>query len=388
MVYFDNAATTRVKEEVLEAMLPVFTDNFGNASSTYTTPGQRARKALSDARRTVAAALNAEEREIFFTGGGSESDNWAIKGYALKNKSKGNHIITTAVEHHAVLHTCEFLEKHGFEVTYLPVDEEGAVSAEQVRAAIRPDTLLVSVMFANNEIGTINPIAEIGAVCREKGVAFHTDAVQAVGAVPIDVKAMNIDMLSASGHKFHGPKGIGVLYIKKGLRLDNLIHGGAQENGRRAGTENIPGAVGLAKALSIAVETMEEKTAKLTAMRDKIIDTILAEVPYVRLNGPRENRLPNNVSICFRYIEGESLLLSLDMKGFVVSSGSACTSGSLDPSHVLLAIGLPHEIAHGSMRVSLSGENTMEEVDAFLAELPPIVRRLREMSPLFEGVEK
>ena len=287
-----------------------------------------------------------------------------------------------------MLHTCEFLEKHGFEVTYLPVDEEGAVSAEQVRAAIRPDTLLVSVMFANNEIGTIKPIAEIGAVCREKGVAFHTDAVQAVGAVPIDVKAMNIDMLSASGHKFHGPKGIGVLYIKKGLRLDNLIHGGAQENGRRAGTENIPGAVGLAKALSIAVETMEEKTAKLTAMRDKIIDTILAEVPYVRLNGPRENRLPNNVSICFRYIEGESLLLSLDMKGFVVSSGSACTSGSLDPSHVLLAIGLPHEIAHGSMRVSLSGENTMEEVDAFLAELPPIVRRLREMSPLFEGVEK
>ncbi len=388
MVYFDNAATTRVKEEVLEAMLPLFTDNFGNASSTYTTPGQRARRALSDARRTVAAALNAEEREIYFTGGGSESDNWAIKGYALKNKSKGNHIITTAVEHHAVLHTCEFLEKHGFEVTYLPVDEEGAVSAEQVREAIRPETLLVSVMFANNEIGTINPIAEIGAVCREKGVAFHTDAVQAVGAVPIDVKSMNIDMLSASGHKFHGPKGIGVLYIKKGLRLDNLIHGGAQESGRRAGTENIPGAVGLAKALSMAVGAMEEKTAKLTAMRDKIIDTILAEVPYVRLNGSRTNRLPNNVSICFRYIEGESLLLSLDMKGFVVSSGSACTSGSLDPSHVLLAIGLPHEIAHGSMRVSLSDENTMDEVEAFLAELPPIVRRLREMSPLFEGVEK
>ena len=388
MVYFDNAATTKVKAEVVEAMLPIFTENFGNASSTYTTPGQDARRALTQARKTVAEALNADEREIYFTAGGSESDNWAIKGYALKNKAKGSHIITTAVEHHAVLHTCEFLEKNGFEVTYLPVDSEGMVTAADVEAAIRPDTILVTVLFANNEIGTINPIAEIGALCRSKGIAFHTDAVQAAGAVPIDVKAMNIDMLSISGHKFHGPKGIGVLYIKKGLRLDNLMHGGAQESGRRAGTENIPGAVGLATALKIAVDTMEEKTAKLTAMRDKIIDTILAEVPYVRLNGPRENRLPNNVSICFRYIEGESLLLSLDMKGYVVSSGSACTSGSLDPSHVLLAIGLPHEIAHGSMRVTLSEDNTMEEVDTFLAELPPIVQRLRNMSPLYEGVEK
>lgn len=388
MVYFDNAATTRVKKEVLEAMLPVFTENFGNASSTYTTPGQDARAALTEARQTVAAAFNADEKEIYFTAGGSESDNWAIKGYALKNKSKGNHIITTTTEHHAVLHTCEFLEKNGFEVTYVPVDSEGMVHTEDIEKAIRPETILVSVMFANNEIGTINPIAEIGALCRLKGIAFHTDAVQAAGAVPIDVKAMNIDMLSVSGHKFHGPKGIGVLYVKKGIRLDNLVHGGAQESGRRAGTENVPGAVGLAAALKLAVDNMEAKTAKITAMRDRIIDTILAEIPYVRLNGHRTKRLPNNVSICFRYIEGESLLLSLDMKGFVVSSGSACTSGSLDPSHVLLAIGLPHEIAHGSMRVTLSDENTMEEVDAFLKELPVIVKRLRSMSPLFEGVEK
>ena len=387
MVYFDNAATTKVKQEVLEAMLPVFTENFGNASSTYTTPGINARAALTEARRTVAEAIGATEREIYFTAGGSESDNWAIKGFALKNQAKGRHIITTAVEHHAVLHTCEFLEKNGFEVTYVPVDGEGMVHVEDIEKAIREDTVLVSVMFANNEIGTINPIAEIGALCHEKGVVFHTDAVQAVGAVPIDVKAMNIDMLSMSGHKFYGPKGIGALYIKKGLRLDNLVHGGAQEQGRRAGTENVPGAVGMAAALKLAVEHMDEKTAKITAMRDKLIDTILAEIPYVRLNGHRTKRLPNNVSICFRYIEGESLLLSLDMKGFVVSSGSACTSGSLDPSHVLLAIGLPHEIAHGSMRVSLSDLNTMDEVDSFLKELGPIVKRLRSMSPLFEGVE-
>ncbi len=387
MVYFDNAATTKVKQEVLDAMLPVFTENYGNASSTYTTPGINAREALTKARQTVAAAIGAAEREIYFTAGGSESDNWAIKGYALKNKAKGNHIITTTVEHHAVLHTCEFLEKNGFEVTYVPVDSEGMVHVEDIEKAIKDNTVLVTVMFANNEIGTVNPIAEIGALCHERGIVFHTDAVQAVGAVPIDVKAMNIDMLSMSGHKFHGPKGIGALYIKKGLRLDNLIHGGAQEQGRRAGTENVPGAVGMAAALKLAVDHMEEKTAKITAMRDKLIDTILAEIPYVRLNGHRTKRLPNNVSICFRYIEGESLLLSLDMKGFVVSSGSACTSGSLDPSHVLLAIGLPHEIAHGSMRVTLSDLNTMDEVDAFLKELGPIVKRLRSMSPLFEGVE-
>ncbi len=388
MVYFDNAATTKVKKEVLEAMLPVFTENYGNASSTYTTPGQDARAVLTEARETVAAALGAEAREIYFTAGGSESDNWAIKGYALKNRAKGNHIITTAVEHHAVLHTCEFLEKNGFEVTYLPDDEYGAVSAEDVERAIKPNTILVSVMFANNEIGTINPIGEIGALCRSKGIAFHTDAVQAVGAVPIDVAAMNIDMLSLSGHKFHGPKGIGVLYVKKGIRLDNLIHGGAQESGRRSGTENVPGAVGLAAALKLAVDSMEEKTAKIKALRDRLISEILTKIPYTRLNGHPTNRLPNNVSICFRYIEGESLLLSLDMMGYVVSSGSACTSGSLDPSHVLLAIGLPHEMAHGSMRVSLSDENTPEEVDAFMEALPVIVKRLRDMSPLFEGVEK
>lgn len=388
MVYFDNAATTRVKEKVLEAMLPVFTDNFGNASSTYTTPGTNARAALTQARRTVAECFNAEEKEIFFTAGGSESDNWAIKGYALKNKSKGNHIITTTTEHHAVLHTCEFLEKNGFEVTYVPVDSDGAVHVEDIEKAMKDTTILVSVMYANNEIGTINPIKEVGELCRSKGIAFHTDAVQAAGAVPIDVKDQNIDMLSVSGHKFHGPKGIGVLYVKKGLRLDNLVHGGAQESGKRAGTENVPGAVGLAMALKLAVDSMEEKSAKLIEMRDKLIDTILETIPYTRLNGHRTNRLPNNVSICFRYIEGESLLLSLDMKGYVVSSGSACTSGSLDPSHVLLAIGLPHEIAHGSMRVTLSDENTMEEVDAFLKELPVIVQRLRDMSPLYEGVEK
>lgn len=387
MVYFDNAATTRVKENVLEAMLPIFTKNFGNASSTYTTPGTDARAALTRARQTVAECFNADEKEIYFTAGGSESDNWAIKGYALKNKAKGNHIITTTVEHHAVLHTCEFLEKNGFEVTYVDVDSEGMVHVEDIEKAIKENTILVSVMYANNEIGTINPIKEIGALCRSKGIVFHTDAVQAAGAVNIDVKDQNIDMLSVSGHKFHGPKGIGVLYVKKGIRLDNLIHGGAQESGKRAGTENVPGAVGLATALKAAVDSMEEKTKKLTAMRDKLIDTILETIPHTRLNGHRTKRLPNNVSICFRYIEGESLLLSLDMKGYVVSSGSACTSGSLDPSHVLLAIGLPHEIAHGSMRVTLSDENTMEEVDSFLKELPVIVQRLRDMSPLYEGVE-
>ncbi len=388
MVYFDNAATTRVKKEVLEAMLPVFTENFGNASSTYTTPGQEARYALTNARQTVASAFNADEREIYFTAGGSESDNWAIKGYALKNRAKGNHIITTTVEHHAVLHTCEFLEKNGFEVTYVPVDGDGYVHPEEIEKAIKDNTILVSVMYANNEIGTINPIKEIGALCHSRGIVFHTDAVQAAGAVPIDVKDQNIDMLSISGHKFHGPKGIGALYVKKGIRLDNLIHGGAQESGKRAGTENVPGAVGLAAALKLATQHMEEKTVKLTAMRDKLINTILKEIPYTRLNGHPTKRLPNNVSICFRYIEGESLLLSLDMLGYVVSSGSACTSGSLDPSHVLLAIGLPHEIAHGSMRVSLSDENTMDEVDSFLKELPVIVQRLRNMSPLYEGVEK
>ena len=388
MVYLDNAATTKMKDSVLEKMLPYFTKNFGNASSTYTTPGQNARKGLSEARADVAKAIGAQSGEIYFTSGGSEADNWAIKGVTLKNKKRGNHIITSTVEHHAVLHTCQFLEKQGFEVTYLPVDEYGMVSAEDVENTIKDTTVLVTIMFANNEIGTINPIKEIGAVCKKHGVLFHTDAVQATGAVTIDVKDMNIDLLSMSAHKFHGPKGVGALYIRKGVQIENLIHGGAQESGKRATTENVAGIVGMAAALSDAVAHMEEKTKRITYLRDKLINGIEKSIPYCRLNGHREKRLPNNVSFCFRYIEGESLLLSLDIKGFVVSSGSACTSGSLDPSHVLLAIGLPHEIAHGSMRATLSEFTTEEEIDEFIKTLGPIVQRLRDMSPLYEGVEK
>ena len=387
MIYLDNAATTKMKDSVIEAMLPYFSETFGNASSTYTSAGQEARKALTEARGKVASAIGAEEKEIFFTSGGSEADNWAIKGVALKNKDKGNHIITTTVEHHAVLHTCEFLEKQGFKVTYVPVDEFGMVNPKDIENAITDETILVSVMFANNEIGTINPIKEIGAICREKGVYFHTDAVQAAGAVPIDVKEMNIDLLSMSAHKFHGPKGVGALYIRRGVKIENLLHGGAQELGRRATTENVAGIVGMAQALTEAVDGMAEKTEKLVKLRDRIIDGILETVPYTRLNGHRTKRLPNNTSFCFRYIEGESLLLSLDMMGYVVSSGSACTSGSLDPSHVLLGIGLPHEIAHGSLRASLSEFTTEEEVDSFINAVGPIVQRLRDMSPLYEGVE-
>lgn len=387
MIYLDNAATTKMKDSVIEAMLPYFSETFGNASSTYTSAGQAARKALTEARGKVATAIGAEEKEIFFTSGGSEADNWAIKGAALKNKDKGNHIITTTVEHHAVLHTCEFLEKQGFKVTYVPVDEFGMVNPKDIESAITHETILVSVMFANNEIGTINPIKEIGAICREKGVYFHTDAVQAAGAVPIDVKEMNIDLLSMSAHKFHGPKGVGALYIRRGVKIENLLHGGAQELGRRATTENVAGIVGMAQALTEAVDGMKEKTRKLVTLRDRIIEGILESVPYTRLNGHRTERLPNNTSFCFRYIEGESLLLSLDMMGYVVSSGSACTSGSLDPSHVLLGIGLPHEIAHGSLRASLSEFTTEEEVDSFIKAVGPIVQRLRDMSPLYEGVE-
>ncbi len=387
MIYLDNAATTKMKDSVIAAMLPYFSETFGNASSTYTSAGQSARKALTEARGKVASAIGADEKEIFFTSGGSEADNWAIKGIALRNKDKGNHIITTTVEHHAVLHTCEFLEKQGYKVTYVPVDEFGMVNPKDIEKAITDETVLVSVMFANNEIGTINPIKEIGAICREKGVYFHTDAVQATGAVPIDVKEMNIDLLSMSAHKFHGPKGVGALYIRKGVKIENLLHGGAQELGRRATTENVAGIVGMAKALTEAVDGMEEKTEKLVKLRDRIIDGILESVPYTRLNGHRTKRLPNNTSFCFRYIEGESLLLSLDMMGYVVSSGSACTSGSLDPSHVLLGIGLPHEIAHGSLRASLSEFTTEEEVDSFINAVGPIVQRLRDMSPLYEGVE-
>ena len=386
MVYFDNAATTKMKDIVVEAMLPYFTETFGNASSVYTTTGQAARKALTSARSDVAKAINADDAEIFFTSGGSEADNWAIKGTAGKSAKK--HIITTTIEHHAILHTCEYVEKQGYSVTYVPVDEFGMVSVEDIEKAITDDTFLVSVMFANNEIGTINPISKIGKLCREKGIYFHTDAVQATGAVPIDVKAMNIDLLSMSAHKFHGPKGVGALYIRKGVKIENLIHGGAQEKGRRATTENVAGIVGMATALKDATSHLEEKTEKIIALREKLINGILESIPYTRLNGHREKRLPNNTSFCFKYIEGESLLLSLDLKGYIVSSGSACTSGSLDPSHVLLGIGLPHETAHGSMRVSLSEFNTEEEIDSFIKELAPIVQRLRDMSPLYEGIEK
>lgn len=388
MVYLDNAATTKMKDSVIQSMLPFFNDNFGNASSTYTTPGQNSRSALENARAEVAKAIGAESTEIYFTSGGSEADNWAIKGICEKNKKKGNHIITTTIEHHAILHTCEYMEKQGYRVTYLPVDEFGMVSVKSVEEAICEDTVMVSIMFANNEIGTINPISEIGALCREKGVIFHTDAVQATGAVSINVKEMNIDLLSMSSHKFHGPKGVGALYVRKGILIENLIHGGAQEKGKRATTENVAGIVGMATALKEATENMEEKTKKITYLRDKLINEVLSKVPYTRLNGHREKRLPNNTSFCFKYIEGESLLLSLDIEGFVVSSGSACTSGSLDPSHVLLGIGLPHETAHGSLRATLSEFTTEEEIDSFVAALIPIVQRLRDMSPLYEELKK
>lgn len=385
-IYFDHAATTFVKEEVLNEMIPYFTRDFGNASTVYSL-GQKCKAALTDARKKVADALGCEENEIYFTASGSEADNWAIKGAARFNKHKGNHIITSAIEHHAVLHTCKALEKEGFEVTYLPVDEFGMVSPEDVKNAIKDATILVTIMYANNEIGTIEPIAEIAKIAKEKGILMHTDAVQAVGAVPIDVKKENVDMLSLSAHKFNGPKGVGALYIRKGVRIDNLIEGGAQERGRRAGTENIPGIVGLAKALEIANNSIEEKSQKLCEMRDYIIKSIEDKIPYCRLNGHRESRLPNNVNFSFEFIEGEGLLLWLDINGIAASSGSACTSGSLDPSHVLLAIGLKHETAHGSLRITLGEENTYEEIDYMLEKLCEIVDRLRQMSPLYEEVK-
>ena len=382
-IYLDNAATTAVSPEVLTAMLPYFTECYGNPSSIHST-GRDAHKAVDAARRQVAAAINADPSEIYFTAGGSESDNWAIKGTAFAKRDKGNHIITTAIEHHAVLHTCQWLEKQGFEVTYLPVDENGLVSVEDVEKAITDKTILSSVMAANNEIGTIEPIAEIGALARSRGILFHTDAVQAVGAIPLDVKAMNIDMLSMSGHKFHGPKGIGALYIRKGVRLDTLIAGGAQERGKRAGTENLPGIVGIGKAIEIATRDMEANAARMTALRDKLIHGILESIPDVRLNGHPTRRLPNNVNVSVRYIEGEALLLRLDLAGIAGSSGSACTSGSLDPSHVLLAIGLPHEIAHGSLRLTLGTDTTEADIDEVLDKLPGIVKNLRDMSVLNE----
>ena len=383
IIYFDNAATTPIRPEVYDAMRPYIESCYGNPSSVYKL-ARESKKAVDLARKQVADAINADSGEIFFTGCGSESDNWAIKGVALALKDKGKHIITTNIEHHAILHTCEFLEENGYEVTYIPVDEYGMVSADDIKKAIRPDTILVSVMTANNEIGTIEPIKEIGAVCREKGVYFHTDAVQAVGHIKIDVKEMNIDLLSLSGHKIGAPKGIGALYIRKGVKIKNLIHGGQQEKGKRAGTENVIGIVALGKAIELAVSEMEDTTERLKYLRDKIINGVLKNIEYSRLNGHPEERLPGNVNISFEFIEGESMLLMLDAKGICASSGSACTSGSLDPSHVLLAIGLPHEKAHGSLRISLGYQNTEEEVDKLLEVLPPIVQRLREMSPLYE----
>ena len=384
-VYADNAATTSVSPAVLEAMLPFYTEVYGNPSSLYSV-GRDAKKPLEEARNTVALCLGAEPREIFFTSGGSEADNWAIKGAAHLMAQKGKkHIITSKFEHHAVLHTCEALEKEGFTVTYLDVHEDGLVRPQELEAAITENTGLVTIMYANNEIGTIQPIAEIGEICKKHGVLLHTDAVQAVGNVKINVHEQNIDMLSLSGHKLHGPKGVGALYIRKGIKLPNLIDGGAQESGRRAGTENVAGIVGLAKAMEISIATMDERTEKLRKMTSRLIDEVL-KIDRSRLNGHRVKRLPGNVSFCFEGIEGEALLLMLDLKGICGSSGSACTSGSLDPSHVLLSIGLPHEIAHGSLRLSFSDVNDEGDIDRILEVLPPIVERLRSMSPLWDVI--
>lgn len=385
MIYFDNAATTAVSPAVRDAMLPYFTESFGNPSSVFYPLGSDARKAMEDARSCIAACLGCSASEIYFTASGSEADNWAIKGAALKSGKK--HIITSAIEHHAVLHTAEFLEKQGYRITYLPVDKDGLVSPADLEAAICEDTALVSIMYANNEIGTLQPISTLAEIAHRKGVLFHTDAVQAVGTIPIDLSVLPVDMLSLSAHKFHGPKGIGALFIRKGVRIERLIHGGAQEKGLRAGTENVPYIVGLAKAISEATARLEEKTAYVTRLRDKLIRGVLEAIPYTRLNGHESLRLPGNANFSFRFIEGEGLLLHLALAGFAVSSGSACASASLDPSHVLLAIGLPHEIAHGSLRVSLSGENTDDEVDAFLRTLPPIVDKLRQLSPLYEAFQ-
>jgi cysteine desulfurase len=386
-IYFDHAATTPISSEVLEKMLPYLKGNFGNPSSIYFL-GRESKKAIEEAREKVSKAINANPREIFFTGSGTEADNWAIKGVAYSNKDKGNHIITTSIEHHAVLHTCRYLESDGFEVTYLPVDENGLISPEDVLNAIKPNTILISVMFANNEIGTVQPIKEIGKIAKDKGVIFHTDAVQAVGNIPIDVNELNIDLLSLSAHKLYGPKGVGALYIKKGVKITSFIHGGAQERSRRASTENVAGIVGLGEAIKIATENIEENNKALLSLRDRTIEEVLKNIPFTRLNGDRNNRLPGNVNFSFEFIEGESLLLMLDMKGIAASSGSACTSGSLDPSHVLLAIGLPHEIAHGSLRITFGKDNSHDDVNILLNELPEIVGRLREMSPLYEKVKR
>lgn len=386
-IYLDNAATTPTKPEVVEAMMPYFTESFGNPSAVYGF-ASRNKAAITEARETIGKALGTEKENIYFTGGGSEADNWALIATAEAYKEKGKHIITTKIEHHAILHTAEYLQQRGYEVTYLDVDEDGMVKLDDLKNAIRPTTILISIMFANNEIGTIQPIGEIGKIAKEHGVLFHTDAVQAFGQVPISVDELNIDMLSASGHKLNGPKGIGFLYIRKGVKIRSLIHGGAQERKRRAGTENVPAIVGFGKAVEIACATMKERTEKEMVLRDRLIHRILKEIPYVRLNGHPEKRLPNNVNCSFRFVEGESLLIMLDMKGICASSGSACTSGSLDPSHVLLAIGLPHEIAHGSLRMTLNEDVTEEEIDFVVENLKEIVSKLRAMSPLYEDYIK
>lgn len=387
MIYLDNAATTKTAPEVVSAMIPYFTENYGNPSSVYGFASE-SKVAITAAREQIAKTINARMEDIYFTAGGTESDNWALKETFEIYKHKGNHIITTKIEHHAILHSCQWLEKQGARVTYIDVDENGIVKLDELEKAITDETILISVMFANNEIGTIQPIKEIGTIAKNHGVLFHTDAVQAFGQVPIDVEEMNIDMLSASGHKIHGPKGIGLLYIKKGIKIRSFIHGGAQERKRRAGTENVPGIIGFAKATQLATDTMAERIAKEIELRDYLIERVLKEIPYTRLNGDAIKRLPNNSNISFRFIEGESLLIMLDMVGICGSSGSACTSGSLDPSHVLLAIGLPHEIAHGSLRLTLSEETTKEELDTVVLELKKIVDKLRSMSPLYEDFVK
>ena len=386
-VYLDHAATTPARPEVVEAMLPYFTEKFWNPSSVYS-PAAENKQAIDQCRDLIGKTLGTEGKNIYFTAGGSESDNWALKAAAEAYETKGKHIITSKIEHHAILHTCDYLESRGFEITYIDVDENGILKLDQLEEAIRPDTILISIMFANNEIGTIQPVKEIGEIARKHGVIFHTDAVQAYGQIPINVDEYGIDMLSASGHKLNGPKGIGFLYIRKGLKLRSFIHGGAQERKRRAGTENVSGIIGLGKAVEIAFDTMEERTSKEREVRDYAIDRILAEIPYCRLNGDRRKRLPNNINISFQFIEGESLLIMLDMAGICASSGSACTSGSLDPSHVLLAIGLPHEIAHGSLRMTLGEETTKEDMDYVIDKLKDIVDKLRSMSPLYEDFVK
>ena len=382
-IYLDNAATTKTAQEVVDAMLPYFTENYGNPSSIYDL-GTKSKEAITKGREQIAEVLGAKSEEIYFTAGGSEADNWALKATFEAYKNKGNHIITTKIEHHAILHTCEYLEKRGAKITYLDVDENGVVDLDQLQKAITPETILISVMFANNEIGTIQPIKEIGMIAKEHNILFHTDAVQAFGQVPINVDELNIDMLSSSGHKINGPKGIGFLYIRKGVKIRSFVHGGAQERKRRAGTENVPGIVGFGKAVELAVASMDDRIRKETELRDYAIARIEKEIPYCRLNGDRTRRLPNNINFSFRFVEGESLLIMLDMKGICASSGSACTSGSLDPSHVLLAIGLPHEIAHGSLRMTLSAETTKEDIDYTIDNLKEIVAHLRSMSPLYE----